>query len=146
LPALTLPPDAPAPTALACEGRLGRPGPQPADQMWRRLVAGRRGSAVPIDLLAWCSARLAAHGFTAWLLSWDHASWHRRHAVRHWLRPHNRQGKQGAVGVRVVGCPLPRKSPWLTPIEPTWVQGKRAVSAADRLLSADELEARVFAY
>jgi hypothetical protein len=38
---------------------------------------------------------------------------------------------------------LPSKSPWLNPIEPKWVHGKRAVSEPDRLLSADELEARV---
>jgi len=41
---------------------------------------------------------------------------------------------------------LPSNSPWLNPIEPTWVHGKRAVSEADRLLSPDELEARVYAY
>ena len=54
--------------------------------------------------------------------------------------------QQGAVGVRVVVCQLPSKSPWLNPIEPKWVHGKRAVADADRLLSADELEARVYAY
>ena len=32
------------------------------------------------------------------------------------------------------------------PIEPKWAYGKRAVSEADRLLSAAELEARVYAY
>jgi transposase-like protein len=67
-------------------------------------------------------------------------------AVRHWIRQHNQQVKQGAGGVRVVVCPLPSKSPWLNPIEPKWVHGKRAVSEPDRLLSADELEARVYAY
>ena len=41
---------------------------------------------------------------------------------------------------------LPSKSPWLNPIEAKWVHGKRNVSEADRLLSADELEARVCAY
>ena len=50
------------------------------------------------------------------------------------------------MGVRVVVCPWPSKSPWLNPIEPQWVHGKRAVSEPDRLLSADELEARVYAY
>ena len=100
-------------------------------------------SAVTIDFLAWCSARLAAQGFTALLLIWDNASWHRSHAVRRWLRQHNQQVKRGAVGVRLVVCQLPSKSPWLNPIEPKWVQGKRAVSEAARLLPAAELEARV---
>jgi transposase len=98
---------------------------------------------VECEFLAWCSARLAAQGGTALLLIWDNASWHRSHAVRHWIRHHNRQVKQGAVGVRIVVCQLPRKSPWLNPIEPKWVHGKRAVSEADRLLSADELAMRV---
>jgi DDE superfamily endonuclease len=143
---LTLPTDDPDPKALAGYGLLVRPGPQQADQRWRRLVAGRPVSAVPIALLAGCTARRAAQGFTALRLIWDNASWPRRHAVRHWMRQHNRQGKQGAVGVRVVVCQWPSQSPWLNPIEPTWVHGKRAVSAADRLRSADELAMRVYAY
>ena len=102
--------------------------------------------AVTLAFLAWGSARLAAQGFTALLLLWDHASWHRRYAVRHWMRQHHQQVKRGAaVGVRLVVCPWPSKSPWLNPMEPTWVHGTRAVAAADRLLHADELEARVYA-
>jgi transposase len=143
---LTLLTDDPAPKALACYGLLVRPGPQQADQMWLRFVAGRPVSAVTIEFLAWCSAHLAAQGFTALVLIWDNASWHRSQAVRGWLRQHNQQVKRGAVGVRFVVCPLPSKSPWLNPIEPKWVHGKRAVSEADRLLRADELEARVYAY
>jgi hypothetical protein len=142
----TLPPDDPDPKALACYGLLVRPGPQQLDQMWLRFVSGRPVSAVTIDFLAWCSAQLVPQGFTALLLIRDNASWHRSHAVRHWIRQHNRQVEQGAVGVRIGVCQLPRKSPWLTPIEPKWVHGKRAVSEADRLLSADELETRVYAY
>ena len=138
--------DDPAPKALACYGLLARPGPQQADQMWLRFVAGLPVSAVTIDFLAWCSAQLAAQGFTALLLIWDNASWHRSHAVRHWLRQHHQRVKRGAPGVRIVGCWLPSKSPWLNPIEPKWVHGKRAVSEPDRLLSAEELEARVYAY
>jgi hypothetical protein len=50
------------------------------------------------------------------------------------------------VAGRLVICHLPSKSPWLNPIEPQWVHGKRAVSEPGRLLSATELEARVYAY
>lgn len=114
--------------------------------MWLRFVAGRPVSAVTIDFLAWCSAQRVAQGFAALLLIWDNASWHRSYAVRRWIRQHNQQGKRGAVGGRVVVCQLPSKSPWLTPIEPTWVHGKRAVAEPDCLLSADELAARVYAY
>jgi DDE superfamily endonuclease len=138
-------PDAPAPQALACYGRLVRPGPALADQRWRRFVAGRPVSAVTVALLAWCSTQLAAQGFTAWLLIWDNASWHRSQAVRRWLRQHHPQVTRGAVGVRLVVCPWPSKSPWLNPLEPKGGQGQRAVSEADRLLRADELDARVCA-
>jgi len=143
---LTPPGEDADPKALACYGVLVRPGPQQADQMWRRCVAGRPVRAVTIEFLAWCSTQRAARGFTALLLIWDNASWHRSHAVRRWLRQHHQQVKQGAEGVRIVPCPLPSTSPWLNPIEPQWVHGKPAVSAPDRLLSAAELEARVYAY
>jgi hypothetical protein len=143
---LTPPPDAPDPKALACDGLLVRPGPQQADQRWRRCVAGRPVRAVTIAFLAWCSAQLAAQGFTALLLIWDHASWHCRQAVRRWIRQHHQQVKRGTLGVRLVVCRLPSNSPWLNPTEPTWIHGKRAMSEADRLLSAAALEARVYAY
>ena len=146
LQALTLPTDAPAPQALAGYGLLGRPGPQQAAQRWRRCVTGRPVRAVTMAFLAWGSTPLAAQGCTAWLVSWDKASGHRRHAVRHWVRQHHWQGTQGAVGVRVVVCQVPRKSPWRNPIAPQWVHGKCAVSEADRLLSADERAMRVYAY
>jgi transposase len=146
LQALSLPTDDPDPKALACYGLLLRLGPLQADQMWLRFVTGRPVSAVTIAFLAWCSTQLAAPGFTALLLIWDNASWHRSHAVRHWIRQHNRQVKQGAAGVRIVVCPLPRKSPWLNPIDPNWVHGKRAVAEPDRLLRAAALEARIYAY
>ena len=143
---LRRPPDDPDPKALACYGLLLRPGPLQADQMWLRFVTGRPVSAVTIEFLAWCSAQLAAQGFTAWLLIWDNASWHRSRAVQHWIRHHNQQVKRGAAGVRIVICHLPSESPWLNPIEPKWVHGKRAVAEPARLLSAVELEARVYAY
>src|SRR5712691_3200903 len=99
---LTPPTDDPAPTALACYGLLVRPGPQQADQMWLRCVAGRPVRAVTIACLAWCSAQRAAPGCTALGVMWDNASWHRSHAVQHGICQHNQQGKHGAVGVRLV--------------------------------------------
>ena len=114
--------------------------------MLRRCVTGRPVSAVTMDFLAWCSARLAAQGVTALLLGWDNASWHKSQALRAWLRQHNQQVKRTGQGVRILSCWRPIKSPWRNPIEPKWVHGKGAVSEPDRLLSADELEARVCAY
>ncbi len=134
------------PKALACYGLLLRRRPQMADQMLLRFVSGRPVSAVTIDFLAWSCQRLAVQGITGLLLIWDNASWHKSEMVRDWIRLHNRSVKQSGVGVRIVPCLLPSKSPWLNPIEPKWVHGKRAVSESDRTLSADELEARVYAY
>jgi hypothetical protein len=155
---------APPTGALGCRAevwwsRLAQPAPQggteaaatptwpdrtpPPDPRGLRGVAGPPVRAVTIALLAWCSAPLAAQGCTAWLLSWNHASWPRRQAVRHGIRPHQPQVKRGAVGVRRVVCRWPSTRPWLHPIEPTGVPGQRAVSEADRRLRADALEARV---
>ena len=40
---------------------------------------------------------------------------------------------------------LPTQSPWLNPIEPKWVHGKRAVVEPDGLLSAEQLAERIVA-
>ena len=132
--------------ALACYGLLLRRRPQHSDQMLLRFVDGRPVSAVTIDFLDWSCERLAEQGIRGLLLIWDNASWHKSEQVRCWIGQHNRTVKQSGVGVRIVVCLLPSKSPWLNPIEPKWVHGKRAVSEPERLLSADELESRVYAY
>jgi hypothetical protein len=90
--------------------------------------------------------RLGARGTTVLLLIWDNASWHIGKAVMDWIRAHNREVKQAGCGVRILACRLPVKAPWLNPIEPKWVHGKRAVVGPARLLTADELEERVCAY
>jgi DDE superfamily endonuclease len=131
--------------AVACSGVLVRQAAN-QDRMLLRFVEGRPVSDVTSDCLEWWSERLAQHGVRAWLLIWDTASWHTSEKVRRRLREHNRVVKATGEGVRIVGCLLPSKSPWLNPIEPKWVHGKRAVSEAERLLTAEELEARVCAY
>jgi hypothetical protein len=67
-------------------------------------------------------------------------------AVRRWIRAHNQQVKRQGHGVRILPCYLPVKSPWLNPIEPTWVHSKRAIIEPTRLLSAQEVADRVCAY
>jgi len=133
------------PKALACYGLLLR-SPQQTDQMLLRFVDGRPVSAVTIDFLTACCEHLASQAITALVLIWDNASWHKSQIVRTWLRNHNQTVKQTGSGVRILSCFLPSKSPWLNPIEPKWVHGKRNVSEADRILSAQELEARVCSY
>jgi hypothetical protein len=114
--------------------------------MWLRFAPGQPVSGLTTQFLAWSCARLAALAKEVLLLVWDNASWHISREVRSWLRTHNRQVKQTGCGVRIVTCRLPSKSPWLNPIEPKWVHGKRAVVEPARLLTAQELADRVCAY
>jgi hypothetical protein len=132
----------PDPKALACYGLLLHA----TGDLWLRFVDGRPVSAITTQFLADCCTRLAARGKTALLLVWDNASWHISKAVKAWIREHNRTVKQEGRGVRILACQLPVKAPWLNPIEPKWVHGKRAIVEPARLLTAAELEARVCTY
>jgi hypothetical protein len=136
------------PHALACYGLLARwweaPAADPAEALWLRFVDGRPVSGVTTQFVDWCGARLAAAGKTALLLVWDNASWHLSGEVQGWIADHNRQVKADGTGVRIVACPLPTQSPWLNPIEPKWVHGKKRVVEPARLLTAGELEDRVY--
>ena len=142
----TVPKDDRDPKALACYGLLLRPTGTTPEQLWLRFVPGQPVSAHTIAFLTWCCARLATLGKRAVLLVWDNASWHKSQAVRTWRRAHNRQVKQTGQGVRIVACLLPSKSPWLNPIEPKWVHGKRAVLEPAHVLTAQEVMDRVYAY
>ncbi len=138
----TVPGGDPDPKALACYGLLVRPGPAAPEAVWLRFVDGRPISGLTTQFLAWCADRLAATGVTALVLVWDNAAWHVSRAVRDWLRAHN-QHVHRTGGVRIVPCFLPVRSPWLNPIEPRWVHGKRRVAEPARLLTARDLEERV---
>jgi transposase len=127
--------------ALACYGLFL---PQ-TDTMLLRFVTGRPVSQVTCEYLAWIADRLAQDGKKALVLIWDNASWHRSKIVRQWLKTHNQRVKRTG-GCRLIVCPLPSKSPWLNPIEPRWVHGKRAILEPTRLLTAQELIARVCTY
>ena len=113
--------------------------------MLLRFADGRPVGALTAQFLAWCCDRLAAAGKAALLLVWDNAAWHVSKEVRAWLRGHNRGVKRAGTGVRLVACRLPVKSPWLNPIEPKWVHGKRRAAAPDRTLTARETAARACA-
>jgi DDE superfamily endonuclease len=137
--------DDPDPKALACYGLLLRHLDTP-DDLLLRFCDGRPVSGITTQYLQWCCDQLAARGTTALILIWDNAPWHVSRAVRRWIRAHNRAVKEAGSGVRILARELPIKSPWLNPIEPKWVHGKRAVSESDRLLTATELEDRVYQY
>lgn len=139
----------PDPKALACYGVLWQEGAHehPVRQkMWLRFVTGRPVSALTLQFLEWCCERLAKEGKRHFLLIWDNAPWHVSKMVRTGIREHNQQVKQSGQGVRILPLLLPKQSPWLNPIEPKWVHGKRAVVEPGGLLSAQQLAERVCAY
>jgi hypothetical protein len=110
--------------------------------MLLRFVDGRPVSAVTRAFLAWATERLAAAGVRAPVLIWGNASWHISREVRTWLTQHNRRVKAEG-GCRLLGGRLPSKSPWLNPIGPKWVHGKRAVVEPARKLPAADLKQRL---
>jgi hypothetical protein len=132
--------DDPDPKAISCYG-LYLPE---FEETWLRFVDGRPVSGVTTRFLSWCSEELARAGKKVLVLVWDNASWHISREVRRWMGEHNRRVKKSEKeGVRLISCLLPKKSPWLNPIEPKWMHGKRRVVEAGRLLSAHEVAERV---
>jgi len=139
----------PDPKALACYGllvQLAYRDGRPLEEVWLRFVDGRPVSGITTAFLEWSCSKLEGLGKSALLLVWDNASWHISAQVRGWIREHNRQVKESGKGVRIVFCFLPIKSPWLNPIEPRWIHGKRRVVEPDGLLTAQELIERVCAH
>jgi DDE superfamily endonuclease len=130
-----------APKALGCYGLLRAD----RDAVLLRFVDGRPVSHVTTAFLAWLCQRLAAEQKRVLVLVWDNASWHVSQEVRTWIRTHNQKAKRQG-GVRLLICRLPIKSPWLNPIEPYWVHGKRAIVEPARLLTAVEIMNRVCEY
>jgi len=151
LVAQTVARDDPAPQARACSGLLVRWWDDPRDptrrseELWLRFVAGRPVSAVSAVTSAfprWCAAQAARRGTRAVLLGWDNASGHDAQSVRCGVRQHNRPVTQAGHGVRLIVSYLPVTSPWLTPIEPTWLPGKKRIVAPARLLLASSSPTR----
>src|SRR5215210_909453 len=98
------------------------------EEVWLRFVDGRPVSGITTRFLSWCCEKLEAAGKGVWVLIWDNASWHVSHQVRRWIDEHNRAVKRRGEGLRIISCLLPKKSPWLNPIEPKWVHGKEICS------------------
>jgi transposase len=131
--------------ALACYGLYL---PQQS-RMLLRFVEGRPVSALTCQFLAWLADQfqreLHSQEITVLVLFWDNASWHVSHQVRQWVGQHNRRVKRDG-GLRLLVCPLPKKSPWLNKIESKWVHGKRAVVEPEQVLSPEELADRLCCY
>jgi hypothetical protein len=116
----------------------------------QRLEAGRRASDAFVlrrcqVLLARCCAKREAAGKRALLPVRDNAPWPVSATVRGRIRDHDHPVKRTRAGGRIVNCYLPTEAPWLNPIEPKWVHGKRRVVEPARLLPASELIVRVCA-
>lgn len=148
------------PKALACYGvylpmnapeekpETAEEGPAEKDaesDMLLRFVEGRPVSEVTTTFLEWVCVRLSERGTDVWALVWDQASWHTSHEVRNWIHQHNEKVKKEG-GVRILACELPSKSPWLNPIEPKWLHGKRAICEPDGELRPEDVIERVHAY
>lgn len=132
--------------ALCCYGVLFDKGQEDVSKPMRlRFVERRPISAVTIVFLEWVVAELEAQGKRVWVLVWDNASWHISKKVQRWIRAHNRRVKQQG-GVRIVECRLPVQSPWLNPIEPRWLHGKRAIVEPEGKLTPEEVMERVCAH
>jgi len=131
------------PKAFACYGIDLRWQDEKA--VWLRFVEGNPKSAPTIRFLAWMLARTAEKGIRVLVMVWDHASWHKSKMVQKWIREHNQRVKRSGEGTRLLAVLLPKKSPWLNPIEPRWIHAKRKVTEPTRKLSAHELAARVCA-
>lgn len=135
---LARPEDDPDPVAICCYGMLR----QDTDKVMLRFVEGRPVGDVTAQFLAWLCEELEAEGKTRLIVVWDDASWHSGGPVPGWVAEHNRVVKHNG-GVEIVLCPLPVKSPWLNNIEMRWGPAKRAILEPDRLLTAQEVVARV---
>jgi len=139
----------PHPKALACYGIYFRATDHvssQADTLLLRFVDGRPISAISQQFLHWVCQHLTHQGKRVLLLIWDNASWHVSKQVRAWIHAHNRVVKHDGHGIRIIVCLLPIKSPWLNPIEPKWVHGKRAIVEPAALLPAEEIPRRVCSY
>ena len=110
-----------------------------------RFVEDRPVSGVTTTFLKWVCERLDQRDTDVWALIWDQASWHVSHEVQNWIQEYNERVKEEG-GVRILACQLPSKSPWLNPIEPKWLHGKRAICEPDGTLSPEDIVERVHAY
>jgi hypothetical protein len=134
------------PKALACYGLLVRWIGWPFEwneTIWLRFVEGHPNSLLSQHFLAWCCQKRQAVGKAVLVLIWDHASWHISRAMRDWIRDHYRHVKRSGQGVRILSCLLPKKNPWLIPIEPMWIHGKRRIVEPERVLAPQEIVERV---
>jgi transposase len=146
---LSVPKEDKTPKALAAYGMLLRYQEEKGElveEIKLRFIEGHPVGEATKAFLEWSCKKIEALGKKTLLLIWDNATWHISQEVEKWLGEHNQQVKESKKGIRIINCPLPKKSPWLNPIEPHWVHGKRQIVEADRLLTQEEVVSRVYNY
>lgn len=134
--------DDPDPKAFACYGLDLRW--QEKQEVWLRFVEGNPKSDPTIQFMNWVLEKTAQEGIAVLVMFWDHASWHKSKMVRKWISTHNQSVKKSGQGTRLLAILLPKKSPWLNPIEPRWIHAKRKIMEPDRKLSIEEIQERVY--
>lgn len=124
--------------ALACFGAVR----QDTDQVYLDFCQGQPNSEQAWAFVQRLLDVARQEGKRVVIIIWDHASWHKSKRLKRWMRHYNRQAKHND-DVRLLSFLLPRKSPWLNPIEPRWIHAKRQVCEPDGDLSPEELERRL---
>jgi len=140
--------DDPDPKAIACYGLAVHWYEQrdiKHEEVWLRFVEGNPCGNLTIQYLEWLLEKTQLADKQVLVMVWDHATWHKSMAVRQWIHAHNRAVKKNGQGIRLLPFLLPKKSPWLNPIEPMWIHAKRKVVEPDKKLTAVELVRRVSA-
>lgn len=98
-----------------------------------------------IHFLQWIMQAAAVEGKKVVIIVWDNATWHTSAKVKRWIRRYNAIAKQKRLP-RLLVCPLPKRSPWLNPIEPHWLHAKKKVCEPGNAdLEPRELNRRVYA-
>lgn len=127
--------------AIACYGCLR----MDKKRIYLRFTKERPKSVSTISYLNWLSKRFQAEGKKVLVFFWDNATWHCSHMVKNWIKSFNRKAKKKG-SIRLLVHFLPVKSPWLNPIEPCWLHGKKAVFEPNFILSLKELRKRICSY
>ena len=103
---------------------------------------GQPNIANTLRFLEHLMAHYRTQGTKVVVLFWDHAAWHTSRATRAWLKAYNQNAKR--VGLtRILVCYLPKRSPWLMPLEPVFGWTKHQILGPRVFASLDELKQSV---
>jgi len=127
--------------AVACFGALR----QGTDEIYLDFCEGQPNSEQTWAFVQRLLDAARQEAMRVVVIIWDHASWHKSKRLKGWIRAYNQQAKLEG-DVRLLTFLLPKKSPWLNPIEPHWIHAKRQVCEPDGDLSPGELKRRLCGY